>query len=160
MISRTSARPRRKQGMESEPFIPEYQGRRPRNASPKKSWMLEALLGLLALIVIAAVAAPPYLGHVDGPTIDPRAALFSHIKVAIAAFELDTGRCPTTTEGLQALLVAPPGITGWNGPYIEPGTTDEWGTPFIYESTAPDTFTLRSAGPDRIPGTADDIVAP
>jgi hypothetical protein len=38
---------------------------------------------------------------------------------------------------------------------------DGWGSAFIYQPTPDDVhpFTLRSAGPDRIPGTADDLDA-
>lgn len=37
---------------------------------------------------------------------------------ALDQFRLDTGRYPTTSEGLNA-LVADPGIPGWDGPYLK-----------------------------------------
>ena len=32
-------------------------------------------------------------------------------------YKLEVGRYPSTQEGLQALISAPPGVTNWNGPY-------------------------------------------
>jgi general secretion pathway protein G len=52
---------------------------------------------------------------------------------------------------------------GWNGPYVSetgPGgdiTRDAWGTVFDYTSTDAQ---VRSAGPDRVLGNADDLVYP
>jgi hypothetical protein len=37
---------------------------------------------------------------------------------ALDQFRLDTGRYPTTSEGLNA-LVSNPGIPGWDGPYLK-----------------------------------------
>jgi hypothetical protein len=35
--------------------------------------------------------------------------------------------------------------------------TDPWGTDLVYEKTAEGPYRLLSAGPDRVPNTADDI---
>lgn len=51
---------------------------------------------------------------------------------ALDAFRLDVGRYPTTDEGLEALYKNP-GITGWNGPYLQKDVpSDPWGKPYIY----------------------------
>ncbi|MGC8493397.1 MAG: type II secretion system major pseudopilin GspG, partial [Syntrophobacteraceae bacterium] len=51
---------------------------------------------------------------------------------ALDAFRLDVGRYPTTDEGLEALYKNP-GITGWNGPYLQKDVPlDPWGKPYIY----------------------------
>ena len=79
---------------------------------------------------------------------------------ALDAFEEDTGRYPTTAEGLGA-LVMPPDCEGWNGPYLERMLTDKWGTPYRYTCLPPAAdwfFELRSAGHDQTFGTRDDII--
>jgi type II secretory pathway pseudopilin PulG len=89
----------------------------------------------------------------------------------------------TAANGLQLLLshgsvsVASVGTTsstppdsgivrGWNGPYLTPHYTnplvDPWGNPYLIELNAVSNtqWRLRSWGPDRQTGTADDIVFP
>jgi hypothetical protein len=89
---------------------------------------------------------------------------------AMAAFRVDTGRLPTTTEGLSILIERPPGVKNWNGPYVTLGPgrigdtpfLDPWGTQYRYTNTsrtgANESFEIRSAGPDQIFDTPDDIV--
>ena len=83
---------------------------------------------------------------------------FSTLKEALHTFQIDNGRYPTTDEGLNALVTCPPGFSNyWHGPYIESVPLDEWGTPFKYECVSSEPYQLRSAGPDRIFDTEDDI---
>jgi general secretion pathway protein G len=79
----------------------------------------------------------------------------------------DNGELP---EGLADLLADSGVFAGWNGPYLAAGfdpldyDKDAWGEPLRY-SAAFDAFgrrvsaSLVSSGPDRLPGTADDIDA-
>jgi general secretion pathway protein G len=80
----------------------------------------------------------------------------------MAMFELDTGRYPTTAEGVSALLTAPAGVGRyWTGPYIRAMPEDDWGHPFQYVFPSPKdptTYQVISWGPDGVPGTADDII--
>jgi len=82
-----------------------------------------------------------------------------NIAAALDAFGEDTGRYPTTAEGLDA-LVTPLDLEGWYGPYLERIHTDKWGASYRY-TCLPDAadgfFELRSAGPDCTFGTPDDI---
>lgn len=94
----------------------------------------------------------------------PNATLRTHflllkIEPALDAFEVDCGRFPTTEEGLSALLKNP-GILAWHGPYCDSSfaLADEWGTPLRYQQDNTG-LTLRSAGPDKVFQTTDDIVA-
>lgn len=83
----------------------------------------------------------------------------ANLEVALAVFEIDTGRHPTTDEGLEALLRKPEGIKGWKGPYINRLPEDPWGRPYIYRFWGrhnPADFDLLSLGGDCREGTADD----
>jgi len=81
----------------------------------------------------------------------------------LAAYKLHTGRYPTTTEGLWALAIKPPRVTGWQGPYLTGPTMpiDPWGQAYQYAfpgpHNGPDKYDVWSPGPDQINGTADDI---
>ena len=85
----------------------------------------------------------------------------SNMKTALAIFETDTGRFPTTTEGLAALLKCPQGLDAtWRGPYLEKMPVDKWGHDYIYRCPGtddPTSYDLSSPGPDGKMGTSDDI---
>ena len=54
----------------------------------------------------------------------------------LSTYKLDTGKYPTTQDGLKALMQAPSGVTNWNGPYV--GSIEElkdaWRNELIYRS--------------------------
>jgi general secretion pathway protein G len=78
-------------------------------------------------------------------------------------FENDTGRYPTTEEGLLALIVNPL-IINWRGPYLKSASIpmDPWGNPYRYtypsELTSSEfLYDIVSAGPDGTYGNNDDV---
>ena len=84
------------------------------------------------------------------------------LRASLGAYEVDTGRVPTTEAGLAALLTAPPGSKNWKGPYTEAKELpkDPWGNPYVYRSPGvkyTGGYDLFSAGPDGKPYTADDV---
>lgn len=78
--------------------------------------------------------------------------------VALTNFNADCGRYPTSDEGLSA-LVSNPGLTTWQGPYIDLLRDDPWQNPYCY-SNAAGVIRMQSLGPDGHPGTEDDILSP
>src|SRR6185312_6212502 len=80
-------------------------------------------------------------------------------------FNLDTGRYPTTSEGLVALIRSPGNIPSWNGPYLKSGSVpdDPWGKPYVYRSPgehgAYDIMSYGSDGNEGGAGTAADITS-
>ena len=81
------------------------------------------------------------------------------LKCALAGFDIDNNRYPTTAEGLNALTVPPPGLTNWL-PTIEAVPLDPWGRPYLYCYPGvhnPQSFDVWTAGPDGKSGTPDDI---
>ncbi len=87
------------------------------------------------------------------------------LMTALNAFSADNGRMPTQAEGLQALLRPPANARNWRGPYISQNNwraalADPWGNPYRYTVSPAgrySTYTISSDGPDRTPGTADDL---
>ena len=78
--------------------------------------------------------------------------VISTLSSSIETFRLDTGRFPTTEEGLQALRVPPGDVQTWKGPYLSKDVVDDpWNNPYIYEYPGPDgedSFILMSLGSD------------
>jgi type II secretion system protein G len=82
--------------------------------------------------------------------------------LALDAFKQDVGRYPTQAEGFGALQDRPDRVETWNGPYVKPRAvpSDPWGTPYAYTLPPGAAPVVKSAGPDRTHGTADDIGSP
>lgn len=83
----------------------------------------------------------------------------AELGAALNMFEVDTGRYPTTEEGLRALVEQPSDARDWHGPYIKMLPKDPWGNSYIYcqPGTGGEDIELSCPGPDGVAGTADDI---
>lgn len=80
------------------------------------------------------------------------------LAVALGRYHFHTGVWPTSEIGLKG-LARHPGVANWNGPYISHSGTDPFGTLYNYQPPliATNCPILFSSGPDKQPGTADDI---
>jgi general secretion pathway protein G len=110
------------------------------------------ILGLLATTVMPKILSKPDQARQAKAAVDIRA-----IQSALAMFKTDTGRFPTTAEGLQA-LVANPGLKGFDSDgYLERVPKDPWGNPYIYISPGLHSkdYDLESLGKDGEDGGAD-----
>ena len=107
------------------------------------------IIGLLAGIV-----APRYFGQVGKSEVKVTRAQLDSFEQALDQFRLDVGRYPTTEEGLDALMVAPPDEVGWTGPYLKKAVPlDPWSHPFIYKQPGEHgDMDLFSYGKDGRPG--------
>jgi len=105
------------------------------------------------LAMLAALVGPklfPKLGKGKQSAAKTQIELLGQ---ALDQFKLDTGRYPTTQEGLNA-LVTNPGVDNWEGPYLKKSLPmDPWSKPYNYVS--PGThgeYDLSSNGRDGAPG--------
>ena len=112
-------------------------------------------LGLLLCWLLSTAGLMVWLPGCRPPTATDY--IIAQLRPAVNAFKVDCGRLPTTSEGLAALL-SNPGLATWRGPYLASATvpTDQWRTGFRYEAGT-NYVIIRSAGPDKIFGTRDDI---
>jgi general secretion pathway protein G len=111
------------------------------------------ILGLLATVVMPKVLDKPEQARRTKAKVDIRS-----IQTALAMFKTDTGRFPTTSEGLQA-LVTNPGIRGYGKEgYLERVPLDPWGNKYIYISPGVHSkdYDLLSYGKDGEPGGTDN----
>ncbi len=88
-----------------------------------------AILGLMAGIIGPQVIQ--YLGESKTKTAKLQIDEFSS---SLDLYHLDVGRYPSTDEGLDALVQAPPGAHKWHGPYLKKNYVplDPWGYGFHY----------------------------
>jgi general secretion pathway protein G len=117
--------------------------------------LLELLVVMVIIGMLAAVVAPRYFSQVGKSRIKAARAQIDSLDKALEQFRLDTGRLPSTEEGLAALNVAPPGMTNWDGPYLKKAVPpDPWGHPYLYAQpgTHNNDFDLESYGRDGQPG--------
>lgn len=119
--------------------------------------LLELLVVLVILGLLAAVAGPRVMKYVSGAKSDTAKLQVEELSAALDMYKLENGRYPTSQEGLQALVEAPPGATAWNGPYLKKKAVpkDPWGEDYHYaapgqHNTA--TFDLYSLGADKREG--------
>lgn len=84
---------------------------------------------------------------------------------ALGEFRNDTGRFPSTSEGLTALINKPADVENWNGPYLNYPLIplDSWGKEYVYFYPAKSSdkeFDIYSTGINRTDenGHGDDIV--
>lgn len=127
-------------------------------AARKAAWtrrsgvtILEVLVVLTIIAMIAAVVGPRLVGYLGRAKTETAELQIKQIGNALQLFYIDTGRYPTSAEGLGVLIAAPPGDTGWAGPYLESADalTDPWGRDYLYDEPGSDGIALvRSLGRD------------
>jgi general secretion pathway protein G len=124
--------------------------------------LLELLLVVIIIGILAAAVIPNLAGRSEQARIAAAKQDIGAIGLALDMFNEDIGSYPTTQQGLDALVNAPAGATGWKGPYIKSGVVpvDPWGNPYQYTFPGPNSptmYVLSSNGPDGQANTADDI---
>ena len=80
------------------------------------------------------------------------------LESALDQYRLDTGRYPSTEQGLTALMVKPANENRWAGPYLRKNIPDDpWGKPYVYKQPGEHgEFDLSSYGKDGAPGGSGD----
>ena len=117
--------------------------------------LLELLVVIVIIGLLAAYVGPKYFSQLGKSEVTIAKAQIEAFEKSLDTFRLDVGRYPTTEEGMNALMAAPPAVSSkWNGPYLKKGIPqDPWGHPYIYR--APGTkaeYEIISTGKDGQPG--------
>jgi len=117
--------------------------------------LIELLVVLVILGLLASLAGPKVISYLGGAKSDSAKLQVEEFGASLDLFKLETGRYPTSQEGLQALVQAPSGLNGWNGPYLKKKTVpkDPWGNEYHYVSPGQHgTYDLSSLGADNREG--------
>ncbi len=135
------------------------------NRRVKGFTLIEVLVVLVIMGLIGGLVGPRIFGNVDKANVKTAEVQIKMLKGAIQVFRLDTGRIPTTEEGL-AVLMQNKNVKRWDGPYLEDGVPyDPWNNAYFYASEPSEMqpFVLYSTGSDGKlggEGTAADIGYP
>jgi general secretion pathway protein G len=126
--------------------------------------LIELLVVIMVLGVLATLVAPNIFRHVGTAKETTARTQIEMLGAALDAYRLDTGRYPTTEQGLAALSQEPanePRPMNWRGPYLRKAVPlDPWGNAYVYR--APGTasgsgYDLLSQGADgRVGGAGED----
>ncbi|MEZ5823867.1 MAG: type II secretion system major pseudopilin GspG [Geminicoccaceae bacterium] len=117
--------------------------------------LVEILVVLVILGLLGALVGPRVLGYLSSAKSDTARLQIDGMKQALDLYRLDTGAYPATGDGLAALINAPGGARGWNGPYLDASgiPLDPWGNDYVYKSPGDHgDYDLASYGSDGVAG--------
>lgn len=118
--------------------------------------LLEIMIVLAILGGLIAILATQVQGRLKTAKIRQAKIQIAEYGKALDLYYSDCSQYPTTEEGLQALVQAPPSCSNWGpDPYLKKVNKDPWNGEFIYES-AGNAYTLKSLGSDRREGGSGD----
>lgn len=109
--------------------------------------------------LLAAYVGPRYFAQLGKSEQGAARAQIEAFAKALDAYRLDTGHHPSSSQGLNALVVKPDDEPRWHGPYLQKAVPpDPWGRAYVYTSPgANNDFDLKSYGKDgRLGGEADN----
>ena len=97
--------------------------------------LLELLVVMVIIGLLASYVAPRFFDQIGKSEIKTTRAQLDAFDKALAAYRLDTGRYPSTEQGLRALAERPNDEPKWSGPYLAKALpADPWGRAFQYRS--------------------------
>jgi general secretion pathway protein G len=129
--------------------------RRRTSAAQAGFTLVELLVVLVILVLLASLVAPRVIGYLGSSRTKAAKVQIQSLTTALELYKVDTGRYPTTGEGLKALVEAPPGASSWGGPYLtkKEVPNDPWGKAYVYRSPGEHgAFDISSLGADNQPG--------
>ena len=124
--------------------------------------LIEILLVIIIIIALMAVLLPNIRRAMGDANAGTATMYINKLAGDLALYEATNGFPPTTAQGLNALIVKPssePIPRKWSQ-REEKLELDPWGQPYQYEYPGKHNkngFDIYSSGPDRQPGTDDDI---
>ena len=126
--------------------------------------LIELIVVIVILGLLAGLVVPRLFKHVAAAKIATAKAQIAAFQTALGAYKLDTGKFPTTEQGLEALRTAPAGARNWNGPYLPKEIpNDPWKRPYVYKCPGDHgDYDLISYGADGVEGgegEAEDVVS-
>ena len=122
--------------------------------------LIELLVVIVIIGLLASLVAPKFFGKLDDAKVKTAIAQIEMLSTSLDAFRLDTGRYPTTSEGLKILWTKKSSsIRGFAGPYLPKAVKeDPWGSEYQYKGDSKDgnPYEMFSFGSDGALGGAGD----
>lgn len=136
-----------------------------RRSAERGFTLVEMLVVISIIALIMALVGPRVLNFLTESKVKAAKIQIESLSSALDLYALDTGRYPSSSEGLDALMQPPGGTAGWNGPYLK-GTVvpkDPWGKSYVYRSPgqrgAYDIQSYGADGQEGGSGAAADITS-
>jgi general secretion pathway protein G len=130
--------------------------RRQRRRRPQAGFTLIEIMVVMVIIgLLMALVGPNLIGRSEKAKVQAAAMQIERLGTVLDTYRLDTGRYPTSQEGLGALVQKPSGVDRWDGPYLTKGVPkDPWDRPYVYRSPGDQgrPYDLYSLGADGAPG--------
>jgi general secretion pathway protein G len=127
--------------------------------------LVEILVVITIIGLIMGLVGPRVLNYLTESKAKAAKIQIESFASALDLFYLDTGRYPSGSEGLGALVARPGSIAAWNGPYLKGGVVplDPWGNNYVYRAPgqhgAYDIVSYGTDGQEGGTGTASDITS-
>jgi general secretion pathway protein G len=121
--------------------------------------LIEIMVVMVIIGLLMALVGPNLIGRSEKAKSQAAAMQIERLGTVLDTFRLDTGRYPTTQEGLNVLVQRPMGLDRWDGPYMTKAVPkDPWNRPYIYRSPGENgrPYDLYSLGADGAPGGEDN----
>lgn len=121
--------------------------------------LVELLVVLAILGLLVGLVGPQVMKHLSSAKSKTARLQIEDLGSAMDMFYLDSGRYPTTSEGLEALVQKPSGLDNWRGPYLKKTVVpkDPWGHEYHFKSPGDHgPYDLYSYGADNAPGGEND----
>ena len=144
---------------------PDAAARRRRRRHEGGFTLVEILVVITIIGLIMGLVGPRVLNYLSDSKAKAARIQIDSFGSALDLFYLDAGRYPTSSEGLAALTVRPPGTAAWNGPYLKGAAVpnDPWGHGYVYrapgEHGAYDIVSYGADGQAGGTGAAADVVS-
>lgn len=127
--------------------------------------LVEILVVITIIGLVMGLVGPRVLNYLTDSKAKAARIQIESFASALDLYFLDTGRYPSTGEGLTALVQKPAAATTWNGPYLKSNAVpvDPWGQAYAYRSPgqhgAFDIWSLGADGQQGGVGPAGDITS-
>lgn len=121
--------------------------------------LLELLVVIVIIGLLAAFVAPKYFGQIGRSKTQVTKAQIESFEKGLDQYRIDTGRYPTTEQGLVALFVQPASEANWHGPYLKKGIpADPWNNAYVYKAPGSDgrEYDIISYGANGTQGGSDE----
>jgi general secretion pathway protein G len=99
--------------------------------------LIEILVVITIIGIIMALVGPRVLNYLSDSKVKAAKIQIVSLTNALDLYFMDTGRYPSTSEGLGALMHPSGSAAAWNGPYLKGNTVpnDPWGHSYVYHAT-------------------------
>lgn len=118
--------------------------------------LIELMIVLVILGLIAGIVGPQAMKYLGKGKSQSAKVQIENISAALDMYRLEVGSYPTSSQGLKALVSAPSGARGWNGPYLKKGDVplDPWNNEYQYKrpGSSSQPYDLLSMGADGSAG--------